>query len=177
MEIKILEEAGFECAMKGLSLSYNKDPKDMEEVASKLSRLGKGHGKFLESMVVWLEVTAPLDFHIQLDTYRVGMTKQSESTMHTLKNRLLIQEDFEVNIPNSYLTYLNSCIEGNAPIEFLKKMLPCGFLQKRILCTNYMTLRNIIVQRSKHKLPEWKSFIQALEGLKYYRYINENTVL
>jgi len=172
MKIKILDEAGFDCAMRGLALSYNANPDNMYGVALKLAKLGGGgHDKFLESMVVWMSVTAPLDFHIQFDTYRVGVTKQSESTMHTIKKRPLLQEDFEEGIPSSYLNYLNSCIDGNAPTSFIKKMLPCGFIQERIVCTNYKTLKNIINQRSNHKLPEWSTFCEAMKGLKYYEFL------
>ena len=173
MKIKVLKEAGYEEAMLGLSLSFNREPADMPAVAKGLAKRGGGHGKFLESIAVWLDVTAPMDFWLQADTYRVGMTKQSESTMHTLTRTKLAQENFEAPIPLSYLNYLNSCIDGGAPIEFLKKMLPCGFLQRRVLCTNYKTLQHIINQRKGHKLPEWKTFIESLRPLEHYDLIGE----
>ena len=168
MKVKILNEEGYYQAMYGLSLSYNKKVEEVEDVAIKLAGLDKGHNKFLESMVVWIEVQAPLDFHIQLDTYRVGMTKQSQSTMHTLKKRALRQEDFEIEIPQYYLDYLNSIIDSGLPVTYIKKLLPCGFLQTRVLCTNYKTIRNIIIQRQNHKLLEWKVFCEAMKALKYY---------
>lgn len=171
MKVEILDEQGFGWAMRGLALSYNKNPDDMPDVALRLGAMDRGHSKFLESIVVWIEVTAPLDFHIQLDTYRVGMTKQSESTMHTLMKTNLTQANFQEPIPNSYLNYLNSCIDGGAPLHILKKKLPCGFLQKRLLCTNYKTLKNIIQQRATHTLPEWRVFVKEMKKLKWYDYM------
>ena len=172
MEVKILKESGFEEAMLGLSLSYNKPVDLMPTVAEKLAPVGVGHNKFLESMCVWIDIRAPLDFWIQYDTYRIFMSKQSESTMHTLKRRRLRQEDFEGGIDVAYLAHLNSCIDGNIPIDVLKKKLPCGFLQRRIVCTNYKTLQNIIRQRSKHKLPQWQVFCETMRSLEHYSMIS-----
>jgi len=130
MEVSILREAGYEEALLGLSLSYGKKAEIMPLVAERLSHKGGGHNKFLESMMVWIDIRAPLDFWAEFDTYRVGtsVTKQSESTMHTLKRRKLTKKDFEDGIDVAYLAHLNSCIDGNIPIEILKKKLPCGFV-------------------------------------------------
>lgn len=171
MKVKILEEAGFEIAMRGLARSFNRDPKDMPAIALGLANKDKGHNKFLESIVVWMDIDAPLDWWKQMDTYRAGVTKQSDSTMHTITKRSLLQEDFEEAIPSSYLNYLNSCIDGNAPVNFVSKMLPQGFIQGRTVCTNYKTIRNILLQRAGHKLKEWEVFCDAMKGLKYYEYL------
>lgn len=177
MKIKIIEECGFDAAMKGLSRSFNRPVSEMPRVALGLGDKDKGNNKFLESMVVWLEVDAPRYWWSEFDTYRAGMTKQSDSTMHTLKDRLLLQEDFEYNIQPSYLIYLNSCIEGKMPIERMKNALPDGFIQGRTLCTNYKALRNIILQRSSHKLPQWKAFCETMKELKYYKYMGIKDVI
>lgn len=172
MEVKILKEAGYDEAILGLSLSYSKPVDErMYIVAEKLAPRGNGHNKFLESIVAWIDVTAPLDWWAEMDTYRVGMTKQSSSTMHTLGRRRLVHSDFEEEIPHTYLSYLNSCIDGKAPLSLLKKLLPCGFLQRRILCTNYKTLQNIINQRTGHKLPQWGIFLEGLKDLEHYNLI------
>lgn len=172
MEVTIIKEAGYDEAILGLSLSYNKEPGErMRIVAEKLAPMGNGHNKFLESIAVWMNVRAPLDWWAEMDTYRVGMTKQSQSTVHTLGRRRLRHDDFEEQIPQNHLSYINSCIDGKAPVHFLKKMLPCGFLQRRILCTNYRTLMNIKEQRTGHKLPQWGVFLEALKGLEHYELI------
>lgn len=168
MHVKILKEAGLEEALLGLSLSFNKDPAEMYPVLLKLCDKDGGHNKALESICVWIDVRAPMDFHKQLDTYRIGITKQSESTMHTLGKRRLTQEDFEIPIQSKYLTYLNSCIDGGIPQTLLGKYLPQSFLQRRILCTNYKALRHILKQRMHHKLPEWSIFCGAMKDLEHY---------
>jgi len=171
MKIKILDEAGFDCAMRGLARSFNRDVDDMPKVALGLANKDGGHNKYQESMVVWMDIDAPLDWWKQMDTYRTGITKQSDSTMHTLTKRNLLQEDFEEGIPSSYLNYLNSCIDGNAPTDFVSKMLPQGFIQGRTVCLNYKTIRNIMLQRHNHKLKEWQTFCDAMTGLKYFEYL------
>jgi len=101
MKVKILDERGYDWALLGLSLSFEQDPADMPRVAQKLAFRGDGHNKFLESIVLWLDITAPRYWWQQFDTYRAGVSKQSASTMHTMTRRALTQEDFEHSIPRS----------------------------------------------------------------------------
>jgi hypothetical protein len=75
--------------------------------------------------------------------------------------RFLRQQDFSVPISESTLTRLNELIEIKH-FQQLKAELPEGFLQRRIVCTNYKTLRNIISQRKTHKLLEWRLFISEV---------------
>lgn len=157
MKVEILREAGYEEAMLGLSLSRNKPVEDMPAVAVKLHDKDGGHNKFLETICVWLDVTMPRYFWCQFDTYRIGMTKQSESTMYTVLHRPLIQADFSYPIPDETLTRLNTLITWKN-FTMLKNELPEGFLQRRIVTTNYKTLRNIINQRKNHRLNEWRFF-------------------
>jgi len=183
-EVIILEEFGYNAALYGLGLSreitsnvtYHEFLSDinyysrMVEVAEKLSKKDGGHNKFLESIQVWIDLKFPRYWWQQFDTYRVGMTKQSESTMYNIKKRDLIQEDFEGGINDQYLDYLNKLPD----IESVKKDLPESFLQKRIINTNYKTLKNIINQRSTHKLKEWRLFVEeVLRQLKHPNLIKE----
>lgn len=172
MLVKVLKEAGYEEAILGFSLSYNTDLLRAETLLTKFAFGIPGENKFLESMVVWLDVTAPRYWWQEADTYRVGSTKQSESTMHTIMKRELTQDDFEVGIPWFQLEYINSLIKDyskkNAHVEhpvlfrWLKACLPEGFLQRRIWCINYKSLQNIFIQRVNHRLPEWKYFCNEL---------------
>ena len=161
MEITTIYERGYTAAMRGLSLSHNKDENNMHMVAQRLASKDGGHNKFLETIVVWLNIRAPRYFWQEFDTYRVGVTKQSESTMHTLLKRALTLDDFEKGINPSILTYLNKLLKAKQ-FHKLKVNLPEGFLQRRIVCTNYKTLRNIICQRKNHKLKEWKYFCEYI---------------
>ena len=96
MKVKVLEEAGYEWALLGLSKSFKDRAIPHEdwwtyERFEKLNKTAKGmafndggHNKFLESIVVWLDIEAPRGWWQEFDTYRVGTTKQSESTIHTI---------------------------------------------------------------------------------------------
>lgn len=166
MKIKILNEAGLNEALFGLSFSYNRPFKTEAEkdavyqTALKLSSKDGGHNKFLESIVVWMDITAPRYWWQQFDTYRIGTTKQSESTMHTIMRQPLTTQNF-TNILPDILDFLNHYITKK-DFETVKANLPESFLQRRIVCTNYKCLRNIILQRRTHKLKEWQSCIKAI---------------
>lgn len=167
MKVDVLEEHGYESALLGLSLSYRQEPVRMAGVARRLRFLGEGHNKYLESIVVWLDMTAPRYFWQQFDTYRVGVTKQSESTMHTLTSRPLTQDDFAHPVPREYLEHLNGLIAANN-WEEAKAGLPESLLQRRVVCLNYMVLQRMIRQRKTHRLPEWHVFVtRVLEGVQH----------
>jgi len=175
MKLRVIAECGYEAAMLGLSLSYQQDPERMTEVARRLCFRGDGHNKFLESIFVWLDMDAPRYFWQQFDTYRVGVSKQSESTMHTITARPLVQEDFASPIPVSYLNHLNALIEQEA-WEAVKHHLPESFLQRRIVCVNYMALQRIVRQRITHRLPEWQWFAAELtDQVQHPELIKEET--
>lgn len=179
MKVTVLSEQGFGEALFGLGLSYGltsdlefvnfTGPFEPSEVHKKLMKLSNqlahkdgGHNKFLESIQVWLDIDAPRFWWSEFDTYRAGVTKQSESTMHTLNKRPLTQEDFEYEIPDIYLGAINRAIKEKVPLTDIKNGLPEGFLQRRIVNTNYKTLRNILWQREGHRLPQWQVFRDAV---------------
>lgn len=172
MQVTVMREAGLEEALLGLSLSYNCPPgHDMLKVAHKLAGKDGGHNKFLESIVVWLEVDAPREWWQQMDTYRIDVTKQSESTMHTLTKRPLDPGDFAPGVDPRVIEIVNEYIERR-DWRGAKRNLPEGFLQRRQIRTSYKTLRHIIAQRAGHRLPEWREFCQAvLTQLKYPEWV------
>jgi hypothetical protein len=174
MRIEVLDERGYESALLGVSLSYKQDPDRMPEVARRLAHKGGGHNKFLESIVLWLDVTAPRYWWQQFDTYRIGVTKQSESTMHTMTKRPLTQGDFEHPVPVAQLAHLNKLI-AEKEWKQVKWLLPESFLQRRIVCLNYMALQRMIRQRATHKLEEWQAFIDQILGqIAYPEFLKEN---
>ena len=184
MDVRILNECGYEEAMLGLGLNkaltsgymtWEDIPLSLRDklhsIAGKLSVMDGGHNKFLETMAVWLDMDAPLYFWKQFDTYRVGISKQSESTMHTLMDRHFISDDFE-GLSSEDIDRLNKHIDDK-DFDRLNKELPQCFKQRRIVCTNYKTLRNIFLQRKTHKLSEWKTFCEKIKaGLKYHYFID-----
>ena len=180
MKVKIISESGYKEALLGMGLSFGStSPFEINDIsegmwrrlhatAELLAKQDGGHNKFLESIQVWIDIDAPRYWWSQFDTYRVGITKQSESTMHTILKKELTQDDFEGRIHPDVLETVNGCIRAK---DFIgaKKNLPEAFLQRRIVCLNYKTLRNIILQRKNHKLKdEWRFFIDSiLNQLKY----------
>lgn len=163
IEVKKLNECGYQEAMLGLSFNKNQPIEKMPKVAHKLAPLGLGHSKFLEHIVVWLDIKAPRFFWSQLDTYRVGVSKSSESTMHTILKRPLTQDDFDQPIGFWRLRTLNELIKQKDFLQ-LKNDLPEGFLQRRMVCINYKCLRNMIAQRQKHRLPHWRKMVDLIKA-------------
>lgn len=202
MTVTVLEEAGFLQALMGLGLSHGltsdqpvgdslltcQTEAKLKTRAAALATFDGGHNKFLESIQVWLDVRAPRYWWQEFDTYRIGVTKQSESTMHTLGKRLLNQNDFVEPIPMAILDKLNwlvdryqACTRFKLAPEVvwreLKGLLPEGFLQRRVISTNYKALRGIYFQRRNHKLLEWQLFFKAvLDQVAHPHFItNERT--
>ena len=172
MKTSIIREAGFEEALLGISLSYNSGG-DMKVVADKLVKRGGSHSKFLESIAVWIDINAPRYWWSHADTYRVGVTKQSESTMHTLLNRPLTSKDFADHVTCDMVDLMNELIADN-DLQSAKANLPESFLQRRIVCTNYMTLQRIIRQRRTHELIEWHQFCDdVLAQCKHPEFLQE----
>jgi hypothetical protein len=180
INVKKLQEAGYKPALVGLAHNKKQSPEKMSLVAEKLADKDGGHNKFLESLVVWLDVRAPRYFWQEADTFRLS-TKQSESTMHTLTSELLT---IDINDANAAAQFLAENFEPDScaaetlrwiydaakagDLVAVKKRLPEGFLQTRMWCMNYKTLRNIILQRRTHRLPHWKEFIrQTLEQVEH----------
>ena len=184
MQVDIIETTGIDEALLGLGLSYGLTS-DMDiyalsypentdtyskclDIANKLAHKQGGHNKFLESITISLDITAPRYWWSEFDTYRVGVTKQSESTMHTITKRPLTQADFQGTVVAETLTFLNELIERYNNTSYLvvkqslfhriKNNLPEGYLQRRIVVLNAKTLQNIIAQRYNHRLYEWKTF-------------------
>ena len=125
MEVHIVKEHGYKEALFGLGLSYELSSdfnlidedihnydwiklwRKLDKVAQKLAKKDGGHNKFLESIVLWVDIDAPRYWWSEFDTYRVGTTKQSESTMHTITKRVLTPDDFETPILDATLDFLN----------------------------------------------------------------------
>lgn len=175
MEIRVLQEAGFEWACLGMSYSYKDRKISLDEWwnddrklkafarAYKLADKDGGHNKFLESMMVWFHVEATRSFWQEMDTYRVGVSKQSESTMHTLGKRPPEPCDFETYTDERVINaFISVWHDHHNDIMTLKESLPEGFLQSRVICTNYKALRNVINQRNGHRYKWWGTFVNCM---------------
>jgi len=165
MKVSVLKECGYEEAVLGFSLSYNSTIERTKEILPKYAFGIPGENKFLESIVIWLDVTAPRFWWQEADTYRMS-SKMSESTMHTLIKREITQDNFEHSASKDIIKILNilrnKVILKELDLCFLKNSLPEGFLQRRIWCINYKCLQNIYNQRKNHKLPQWHYFFDEI---------------
>lgn len=195
MDIKILREAGYPEALLGMSLSFYDHAIPLEEFwdeakqvkaqnrAHTLAHKDGGHNKFIESIQVWVYIKATRGFWQEFDTYRAGVTKQSSSTMHTLSKRPVTVDDFEVGTSPLVINAFNYCLEEfknpesehYKDITRLKENLPEGWLQERVVCTNYKVLRHIYLQRNNHRYKHWRTFCQyLLDNLEFPEFIDES---
>lgn len=146
----------------------------MENVAQRLAGKGMGHDKFLRQICVWLDITAPRYWWPEMDQYKVATVTQSESTMHTITKKEFTVKDFRFGYEKAYLQKVVDMLnelrniyidtKDKAIWKMIIQLLPQSYLQRRILTCNYETLRNIIKQRTGHKLSEWAIFIDAIKS-------------
>lgn len=147
-------------------------------LAMKLSKAGTDHRKFLRMITVYADITAPLYWWKEFDTYKVGTVANSCSTMHTIHKRDLTIDDFSID-ENATEYYIGVTIDLNAlrrkycetkDIETFRTLiglLPSSYNQKRTVMLNYEVLANIYKSRQGHKLKEWHEFIEWIEWLPY----------
>jgi len=188
VEVCVRKNSGIDLAFEAMRLSFNSEsngkelvvshgeflPKDDVELMKKLILSGDSHSKSMRMATVWLDLTMPRYWYSEWDTYKIGTTTMSESSVHKMLSRIkkneLTMDDFEVD-KNDYSYYnientLSDMVDGvqkyNISVEQVKQMLPESFLQRRIVCTNYQTLRHIYFDRRNHRLPIWHKFMDEL---------------
>ena len=150
-------------------------------LASKLAAAGSDHRKFLRQIIVSMDITAPLYWWKEFDTYKVGTVANSCSTMHKIQAKEFSREDFSCDrMTDEALAVLDSVIaflEGErakfnetkekAPWHNMIQLLPSSFNQMRTVSMNYEVLINIYYARRHHKLAEWHTLCEAIESLPY----------
>ena len=157
------------------------------ELMQKLIKAGSEHRKFLRQIFVAVDITAPLYFFKELDTYKVGTVANSTSTMHKLASTPITLDCFEMGdftpfIDNfkidlswrtvvSYLEQLRQKYNETKDKRYWKeliRLLPESWLQKRTVTVSYENILNMYRQRKNHKLTEWsKSFCDWVKTLPY----------
>lgn len=146
-----------------------------------LRKGGTDDRKFMRMIVVYMDITAPLYWWKEFDTYKVGTVANSCSTMHKIHSRDLNMDDFSTE--HLYLDsqeMLEKTIKGiNAYREDFERykdkdfwyqmiqMLPTSYNQKRTIMLNYEVLANMYKSRKTHKLQEWRYFCSWIEDLPY----------
>ena len=171
IEIKTLEISGMASVLQALHLPFGKEcrskcdsqfsidkselivhsestsvvsPKDLT-LLSTLVKRGDEHSKVIRGLLVYAEIEAPVYWWCEMETYRAGHERlSSQSTMHIDARGL----------------------NGDALVE-LKRNIPMGKVLKKVDFFSYQCLRNIVKQRTNHRLPEWATFIDWVKSLPF----------
>ena len=150
-------------------------------LAHRLAVAGSDHRKFLRQIIVSMDITAPLYWWKEFDTYKVGTVANSTSTMHKIQAREFTRDEFSCDrLTPDALEALDGLIafiekERLAFIETKDKahwhnmiqLLPSSYNQLRTVTLNYEVLINIYYARRTHKLAEWHTLCEAIETLPY----------
>ena len=205
---------GFDAAIRGMRNPLNSWDKmdsyyiwpDEEEfhigpndhdLMMKLRNAGPDHRKFMRMIVVHTDITAPLYWWKEFDTYKVGTVSNSCSTMHKIADKEFMLEDFsyehlvdtplvesEPGVPELFNMQAKHMLEitigvlNAARLNYLKtqdkkywysmiQLLPSSYNQKRTVMLNYEVLANMYESRKDHKLDEWRDFCKWVEALPY----------
>ena len=200
IKIETLEVCGFMNAIIGMRNAMNSwakidssytfpdgefvlGPED-KKLMMKLRNAGTDHRKFMRMIVVYADITAPLYWWKEFDTYKVGTVANSCSTMHKIADKEFTLSDFShehlsdgeygnIELLKSIITCLNVARDW-----FIKtkdktwwwqmiQLLPSSYNQKRTDMLNYEVLANIYKSRKNHKLDEWRDFCKWIETLPY----------
>lgn len=176
---------GFECFEVG--------PNDLKLMTT-LRNAGTDHRKFMRMITVYMDITAPLYWWKEFDTYKVGTVTNSCSTMHKIADKEFTIDDFSIEHLNDdrsaevsnlewfehLITHLNR--DRKRFIETKDKqywwqliqLLPSSYNQRRTVMLNYEVLANIYKSRRNHKLDEWHTFCDWIESLPYLELITGN---
>ena len=163
-----------------------------------LRNAGTDHRKFMRMIVVYLDITAPLYWWKEFDTYKVGTVANSCSTMHKIQAKEFVLEDFStehlfdedslgvqvysLDAFRQILESLNTAREAFLATKDkhywwqMIQLLPSSYNQKRTVMLNYEVLANIYKARKSHKLDEWREFCKWIEGLPYSELITGKAV-
>lgn len=175
-------------------------PNDLD-LMTRLRNAGTDHRKFMRMITVYVDITAPLYWWKEFDTYKVGTVANSCSTMHKIHDKEFTLDDFSTdhlddfswNRLDDLIHHLNKnreCFiyavknldESDEEFAYRKKrywwqmiqLLPSSYNQKRTVMLNYEVLANMYKSRKTHKLDEWREFCEWVESLPYSELITVN---
>lgn len=206
IKVEKIKTWGFEHAIRGMRNPMNSHAKSDSayaygdgfkigendlELMRKLYKAGAEHRKYMRSIFVSMDITAPLYYWKQMDTYKVGVTMNSSSTMHTIHKKEFTLDDFSHEHMTVYSEnhlkatiellnfYRKEYIQESGSTEYKKRWwwqiiqsLPDSYNQLRTVTMNYENVVNIINQRRGHRLDEWQTFIDImLDELPYLKEI------
>lgn len=186
-----------DCQKVYLLDEYIPGPNDLN-LMTRLRNAGTDHRKFMRMITVYLDITAPLYWWKEFDTYKVGTVANSCSTMHKIAAKEFTLDDFShehlsdfsshpenvqdpLTILSSTIKTLNSCREcykrkDNFFWWQMIQLLPSSYNQKRTVMLNYEVLANMYKSRRNHKLDEWHTLCDWIESLPYSTLITGGVV-
>ena len=158
-----------------------------------LRNAGTDHRKFMRMITVYADITAPLYWWKECDTYKVGTVANSCSTMHKIHDKEFYEEDFSFErLESGYkeykgddamhtaycsmqntihalnrLRYMYNITKNKKYWDAMIQLLPSSYNQKRTVMLNYEVLANIYKNRKGHRLDEWKTMLDWIESLPY----------
>ena len=147
----------------------------------KLAKGGSSHAKYRRMITVYVDITAPLYWWKEFDTYKVGTVANSCSTMHKIHAKEFTLDDFSCEHLN-YCSFTVLCntvealnrsredfINGKNKADWWQmiQLLPTSYNQKRTVMLNYEVLAGMYPDRKNHKLDEWHTFCEWICGLPY----------
>lgn len=161
--------------------------KEDHNLMMRLATGGPTHAKYRRMIVVYVDITAPLYWWKEFDTYKVGTVANSCSTMHKIASKEFTLADFSYehlrvaarNILQKTIEALNaereayigegfSVLKGDKECWYsMIQLLPSSYNQKRTVMLNYEVLAGIYPMRKNHKLDEWVEFCKWIETLPY----------
>ena len=155
-------------------------PNDLD-LAMRLAKAGSDHRKYLRMVFVSVDVTAPLYWWKEYDTYKVATVANSTSTMHKIHSKPFSMDDFSCDhMTDGTKKFMETVVAEleNIRLRFKEtkskddwydmiQLLPSSYNQMRTCTFNYETLINIYRARKNHKLAEWHTFCDWIETLPY----------
>ena len=140
-------------------------PNDLD-LMTRLRNAGTDHRKFMRMIAVYVDLTGPLYWWKEFDTYKVGTVANSCSTMHNVNCGGLQHMNLTINLLNYYRQKYLETKDKKYWWQMIQ-LLPSSYNQRRTVMLNYEVLANIYKSRRNHKLDEWHTFCDWIEGLPY----------
>ncbi len=164
--INDLKEYGLDVALKAMRLPFNsigdsnndKIGKRDLNLAVQLIKRGGSHRKFLRFWQFWLDMEASTKFWFQFDTYKIGVTSMSESTMHMFEKNEWKGVSHEITLEIQAIK--RGLQSGRLDKIQAMYMLPMGMIYHRIVSMNAEVFLRMWLDRKNHKLPEWQEFLE-----------------
>jgi hypothetical protein len=201
IKIEKTEVLGWEAAIRGMRNPMNSWERSDSEFGDtpnigegdrklmlSLAASGSDHAKYRRMIAVYVDLTAPLYWWKEFDTYKVGTVANSTSTMHKIHAKAFTREDFSCEhltprslaVLDGLISELNAARDEYGAVKGEEKknawwqmiqLLPSSYNQKRTVMLNYQVLANIYGSRREHKLDEWREFCGWIEELPYEQII------